>query len=745
MNTAPRPVGPRPVQLAPAMATPPDQLPSFSDYWRPVRRRWWVVVLCVVIAGALAGGLTFVQPKEYEARASILLGMEAPRFLGDLEEDYRVNASPRGRYQHQHYLKTQLQVIRSRPVMDRVVEKLGLARDDNFLGATLAELAEMTAVDRKERAIKVLTARTRVVPLEGSEMVSVVEWDYDADKAAELANAVVDRYIDYSLDLQAEASRGALTWLDDQHDGLRKEVEDAERALYAFRTEHQLLTTPLEDRLNTVTQGVEALGMELTKAEVRRIELSAEWTETNSLAETADVEASPRLYADLTIQRLKAQVIELERRHAEFGATRGEKMPTMVKLNAELTYSRERLQIEVTRVLEALHSEMRAARGAEDQLRRRLDDQTRRAVEVSKLEIEYSVLARELENSRRLYELVLERSKTIKLASLLETTNIRRHEGAIVPKLPTRPRVPLNVAFGLLLGLFAGIAAAIGLDKLNHTVRDERELEETLGLRVLGEIPAIEAKGQSLESIGGADRIVSRAPRGAISEAYRTLRTNLLFTRHATELKTMVVTSAGVAEGKTSVSTNLALVLAAAGKRVCVIDTDMRRPRVHKVFDLDNKNGLTMVLIGEATLDEAVVNLEERLDVLRCGPIPPNPSELLASPAFANIVAELRRRYDNLIFDSPPAGVVSDASILSQRTDGVLLVVRAEKTHRALLDKAVRSLRAVGAEMLGAVVNGKHRARAGYGYGYYSNYYSYGSDEDEEQLQTPSDNDLPTV
>ena len=165
------------------------------------------------------------------------------------------------------------------------------------------------------------------------------------------------------------------------------------------------------------------------------------------------------------------------------------------------------------------------------------------------------------------------------------------------------------------------------------------------------------------------------------------------------------------------------------------------------MFDLDNKNGLTMVLIGEATLDEAIVNLEERLDILRCGPIPPNPSELLASPAFANIVAELRRRYDNLIFDSPPAGVVSDASILSQRTDGVLLVVRAEKTHRALLDKAVRNLRAVGAEMLGAVVNGKHRARAGYGYGYgyYSSYYSYGSNEDEEQLQNPSGDDLPPV
>ncbi len=737
MNTAPRPVGPRPVQLAPAPTMVPDQLPSFADYWRPVRRRWWIVALCVVAAGALAGGLTVVQPKEFEARASILLGMEAPRFLGDLEEDYRVNRSPRGRYQHQHYLKTQLQVIRSRPVMERVVDKMGLARDDDFLGATLEELAEMTAIDRRDRAIKVLTARTRVVPLEGSEMVSVVEWDYDADKAAELANTVVDRYIDYSLDLQAEASRGALTWLDDQHDGLRKSVEDAEKALYDFRSEHQLLTTPLEDRLNTVTQRVEDLGAELTKAEVRRIGLAAEWKESSSLAEGGDIEASPRLFADLTIQRLKSHVIELEQRLAEFGATKGSKLPEMVKLNAEVDYARERLSLEVQRVLDALRTEMKSAMEAEARLRDRLDDQTRRAVEVSKLEIEYTTLARELENSRRLYELVLERSKTIKLASLLETTNIRRHEEAVVPKLPTRPRVPLNVAFGLLLGLFAGVGAAIGLDRLNHTVRDERELEETLGLRVLGEVPAIASKDQNPDpTVAGADRIVSRSPRGAVAEAYRTLRTNLLFTRHSAELKTMVVTSAGVAEGKTSVSTNLALVLAAAGKRVCVIDTDMRRPRVHKVFELDNKNGLTMVLIGEATLDEAIINLEERLDILRCGPIPPNPSELLASSAFANIVAELRRRYDALIFDSPPAGVVSDASILSQRTDGVLLVVRAEKTHRALLDKAVRNLRAVGAEMLGAVVNGKSRARAGYGYGYgyYSTYYTYGADPEEEGL-----------
>jgi capsular exopolysaccharide synthesis family protein len=738
MSSAPRQAG-RPVQLAPAPTAIPDQLPSFSDYWRPVRRRWWLVGLCLILGGALAGGLTLVQPQEFEARASILLGMEAPRFLGDLEEDYRVNTGPRGRYQHQHYLKTQLHVIRSRPVMERVVDTLHLALDDDFLGGTIEEQREMTALDRRARAIEVLTGRTRVVPLEGSEMVSVVLWDYKADRAAELANSVIDRYIAYSLDLQASASRGALAWLDEQHEGLRSSVESAEEGLYAFRSKHQLLTTPLADRLNTVSQRVADLGIELTKAEVRRIGLAAEWSETKLLAETGDIQASPRLFSDATVQRLKAQLIELEQRQAEFGAALGAKNPKVLMLNAELAYARQRLQVEVQRVLEALRTQMRSAQAAERGLRERLNDQTRRAVKVSKLEIEYTSLARELENSRRLYDLVLERSKTIKLASLLETTNIRRHESAIAPKFPARPRVPLNVAFGILLGLFAGVGAAVGLDRLNHTVRDERELEELLGLRVLGEVPAVAAKDKS-EDLGdyGADRIVSRAPRSAVAEAFRTLRTNLLFTRTSADLKSMVVTSAGVGEGKTSVSTNLALVLAAAGKRVLVIDTDMRRPRVHKVFELDNKNGLTNVLIAESSLDDAIVNIEERLDVLRCGPIPPNPSELLASPAFANLVAELRRRYDSLIFDSPPAGVVADASILSQLTDGVLLVVRAERTHRGRLAKAVRDLRAVGAEMLGTVVNNKDRAHHGYGYGYgyysgyYSSYYSYGSSEEDE-------------
>lgn len=741
MSTARLPArGPdTPVQLVPPARLGDDALPTIGDFIEPIRRRWWVVLLAVIVTAAAGSVWTNFQPKEYESSATLIIGMEAPRFLGNEEEDVRVQSGPRGRFEYIQYLETQLHVLHSRPVLERVVDRLGLSDDPDFLVLD-EDAAPLSPVEKREHAIEILLNRTRVVPVEGSQMVGVVVWDHSAEQSALLANSVITEYIDYSKSKQQESMSGALDWLRAQSAQLSADVDSRERALFDFRSAHTLLSGGSEEnRRNTATQRVEDLGAQLTQAEVRRIRLASQWEELQELLASGQIEASKLVASDDTTQGLKSRLIALELEDAELSSSLGPNHHKVKSLRAELSYTRTRLLEEIAQLVEGLTSEVAEAKTAEEQLRDRLASQTRSAVEVTKLETEYRALQRSMENSRRLYEIVLERTKTMELASMLDTTNIVRHEPALAPDFPVRPRVRLNLALSMVLGLMLGLLGALSLEQLNQTVRDENDIEARTGIKVVGEIPTVaESKGggkprEGDDRKGSADRFVSRFPRSQIAEAFRGLRTNLLFMRPNANFKTLLVTSAGVGEGKTSVSTNLAIALAAAGKKVCVVDTDLRRPRVHKVFDLENDEGLTLVMIGEITLDEAVVDIEENLSVLRCGPVPPNPSEQLASAAFTAIVTELKHRFDMVLFDSPPAALLSDASMLCQCTDGVLIVVRAEVTHRNLLKRAVKNLQSVNAVILGAVVNDKRkRSERGYGYGKYGYGYGYGSYMDED-------------
>ena len=743
----PRLVAAPPVDLAGVGA-----LPSLGEYWQPVRDRWWFVVAAVLLTATAVGSLTWLQAPEFEATASIIIGREPPRFLGDQEDNYRLEDGPRGRFEYQQYMETQYHVLRSRPVLERVVRTLEpvgeqgararLWDDPVFLGLPPEEVAATSEDERIERAVRVLERRTRVTPVEGSQVVKVVVWDHDRLLAAQLANAVVDEYRAYTHEQGSRHSTGAIDWLAIQETGLEVEVDQAELALYDFRTRHQLLTTPLADRLDTVTQRVEQLGQELTEAEVHRIELESEWSAVQDLTDTGQLEAAARIGGDPLIRGLKADLVELESRLAEMSALRGEAHKEVRSLQAKVDYTRERLLTEAQRLVGGLRADLEEARTREALLQGRLEDQTARAVQVSRFEVEYGALKREVDNSRDLFEMLVERHKTIELASKLDTSNIAVHETARAPKQQARPRLALNLAFGVLLGLFLGLGGAMGLDRLDHSVKDEQELEDRLGLTVVGEIPAVDSdrlkpqQGEPplLVSQSPTDLFVRRRTNSQFAEAFRGLRTNLLFSAPAGKLRSFVVTSPGMREGKTSVATNLALTLADTGKRVMVVDTDLRRPRVHKVFGLCNDRGLTEVLAGAATLADVVVEVEENLDVLRCGPITPKPSEMLASHAFAGLVNELEKRYDVVIFDSPPAAVVSDASILSQWTDGVLLVVRMEKTPMSWVTRAVRQLEAVEARMIGVVVNAGRQRRRSYGYGYghgYGRHGYYGQEEDE--------------
>ncbi len=353
-------------------------------------------------------------------------------------------------------------------------------------------------------------------------------------------------------------------------------------------------------------------------------------------------------------------------------------------------------------------------------------------------EIEYSRLSRQQESNSKLYDLLLQRTAETDLTRLLRTTHVRVVDRALVPKAAISPVVSLNVIGGVLGGLLLGFGLAFVLHQMDRRIQDVPDVER-LGLTILGVFPRVAGssanpssgysarrKRERVAEVENLDQIVHSHPMSMAAESCRTVRTNLMFMAAESPNKTMVVTSANPKDGKTTVATNIAIAMAQSGQHVLLVDTDLRRPRIHKAFGLDNRIGLTSVLLGQRTLAQVACDVGiDKLAVVTCGPLPPNPAELLHTKQFARFLEEAAAQYDRVIFDSPPLHAVTDAAILAPQCGGALLVVRAQATTRDAVVAAIRSLRDVRANLLGGVLNDVEPSRGGKGYrggGYYHYY-----------------------
>jgi capsular exopolysaccharide synthesis family protein len=283
----------------------------------------------------------------------------------------------------------------------------------------------------------------------------------------------------------------------------------------------------------------------------------------------------------------------------------------------------------------------------------------------------------------------------------------------------------------IFLGLFAGIGLAFFFEYLDDTIKTPDDLEQRVGVPVLGFVPAITGRNGQMDSFAYKRRVSVIEPKSSITEAYRNIRTSLFFSAPPEESKVLVLTSSAPRDGKTTTSTNLALVIAQSGKRILLVDADFRRPMIHKIFGLDTTRGLSSILVGQSNLEEAVQKVKhdgrllENLDVLVAGPKPPNPAELLDSEAMRTFLAEARKKYDRVIIDTPPVLFVADATIVSAMCDGVILVVKAAKNSRSVAIKAREHILAVKGRILGGILNDVRIARFGYYYSYYYYYYPY--------------------
>ena len=417
------------------------------------------------------------------------------------------------------------------------------------------------------------------------------------------------------------------------------------------------------------------------------------------------------------VQQLKGQLADLQRQQAQMGERLGEKHPDMIKLNSAIQNTQARLDGEIAKVVQAVQNEFLSAQAQERSLAAALEGQKADALALNRKGIEYGVLRREAESNRQIYEALMQRSKETGISGELKTSNVRVVDHAEVPQQPVRPAKALNLLLGLLGGLLAGVGLAFFVDYLDDRIKNPEEIRRYLGLNFLGLVPGLTVKYEK----NGRPSTPSSELLLGMGEAFRGIRTNVTFATAENGMRSLIVTSTQPGEGKSVVANNLAVSLAQTGQRVLLVDTDLRKPRQHDLFNLPQEPGLSNLLAGQSKPTDAVRQSGvPNLWVLPSGTIPPNPAELLGSPRCKGLLAVLGQHFDWLVLDSPPVMAVTDASVIAHWTTGVVFVVGCDQVTRRAVLTAVEQLLAARATILGAVLNRVDVDRNPY---YYSHHY----------------------
>jgi len=710
MNTT-NPANPPGRPPSPAAAAPGD----LQTYVRILVARKWVIA--GILGAFLVGTLVFTlrQPRIYDATCSIIIDISAPKFLDDKQVQQIADPGAGGYWASREYFETELRVIESRAVALRVVDTL----------APVPQQGEDPAAARERAAREALDA-VRLEPVRESRVVKLIAEDQDPQRAAMLANTFADAYIAETLANRSITAENASHWLTMQLADLSGKLQQTGDRLFAFKKEHDILSTSWEDRQNMVSQRLVSINEALTKARIKTAEIEAKNEQLRDLGEAlsggTETEIVEQAAAIEGLEELVRRYYDIKSGCADEATRYLPDHPKLVACNERVKAIVEGLRDGARSVYTSSQRDLLEARRTETNLVRLLDETKHDSFHFNQYEREYSELKRSYDSNARLYEILLNRSKDAGLAGMLQMSNARILDRAQPRSTPVKPNLKRNFGIAFFLGLLAGIAVAFSLEFLDTSISTQDQIEEQLGLSMLGIIPEIDTKGTSKPEL-----VVHAQPKSAVAECLRVIRTNVLFMSPERPLRTILITSSGPGEGKTMTSVTLAQAMAESGSRVLLVDSDMRRPRLHSVLGCDNSKGLSSVILDESSLEEACHPTEiANLSVLPCGPLPPNPAELLHTESFGRVLKRIAGSYDRMVFDSPPVGVVSDALVLSTLVDGTVLVLKAGVTSRDLARRVVRSLAGVNARLFGAILNEIDVTRGRYGYTYFQYGYTYG-------------------
>jgi succinoglycan biosynthesis transport protein ExoP len=696
---------------------------SMHDYLRILVKRRGTILAVFLVVLALAALKTFTATPIYQATIQILIERQPPRVLD-------TQTQPSYDYYGEEFYQTQYKLLESRALAKKVADKLNLKNRPPYsqMFAQLpANVDQSTRQRLEESLVDAVLGGLQVHPLPSSSLVNVSFSSPDPKFAAEMANTLGQAFIEQSLDLRFAASQEAAQWLKKKLTEARKKMEESEARLNQYKREHNIVT--FEDKETITAQKLEQLNKELVSAQTRRMEGEARYREVEAGRPIADLMNNP------LIQTLKAAEAKLITDQSELSKKFGEEHPRMIQIKHELAATRDKINAEMAMVKQTIKNEYSMAKAQEENLKKALQEQKNVTQDQSDVGIQYRFLLRDVETNRALYENMLKSLKTTTATENVPATNIRIVYPALIPEAPVYPRKSRTLLLATGLGLFLGVALALVLESVDTTIKTPEDVEGFLGIPSLAMIPHIETSANPGES---PELVVFHGNQPLSSEAYRVLRTSILFSSPGQAPRSLLITSALPMEGKTLTTANLATAIAKAEGDLLLIDADLRRPTLHQLLNVPREPGLSNFLVGETDELPMVATMVPHLFLMPAGAIPPNPSELLGSERMQELLNRSRERFVRTVLDSPPLVSVTDAAILSTLAEGVLLVIKAEHVPRKAARDATNHLMELHSHLLGAVLNDVPLQRESYYYRHYKYSSSYYTDLEKPESRDRS-------
>lgn len=733
----------------------PEDVPHLLDYWEIVLKRRWLVLTCLLVVFTTVAVGTLKEKPIYEGKVLLEIDPEPPNVV-----NFKEVVSLGGNADMESYEDTQYKIIQSRTLAERVVNDLQLYKVPEFIrnrylfglidGSVPALPPNLdqgppdpgTPIFRN--AVSYFMGAVSVDPVRRSNLLELTFESDNPQQAARVANKLADDYILYNLDLKFNDTIKASEWLKTKLDELKANMEKADDRLAAYARANGIIF--ITDKQTLVNEQLAQLQAALTAAQADRLSKQALYDQVQA----GRIETLPGVIDNPLTQSLEQRKTELERNYEDMSVNFKPDYPKMIQVKKQMDAIDKQIEQQKKTAARTIIDSYDTALGREKYLTKAVDDQKNLVNELAEKTIQYNIIKRESDSNHELYNGLLDRMKEANVSAGLKESNIHVVDPAVVPTGPVKPRVMLNLSLGLVLGLALGVGLAFFQEYLDKTLKTADDVEQLLRLPALGVLPRFGLPGSkdkevdldaglaeeppaagSLATASGSNghRLTAPGIQGGPQavEAFRSLRTSVLLSASPVP-KLILVTSALPSEGKTTTAVNLGATLASLGNRVVVVDCDMRRPACHRSTGVENDPGFVQCLTGHVDLASAVLPVPgvENLSVIPCGPIPPNPAEVLSSPVAADLLRQLRTQFEYVLVDSPPLMSVADGRILATLVDAVVLVARAHSTPYDIVRRARTLLYGSGARILGVALNDVDVERGGFGYQQYQYGYGYG-------------------
>ena len=717
-----------------------DEVIDLLQYWKIINKFKWRILGFAFVVTFLCALVVFSLTPKYSTTATLLIEAEQAKAVS-IEEVYGLDST------RSEYFLTQFEILKSKSLAEKVIAKLDLMNNPEFIGSgdsfslkawikSIIPFIPKKAMSEEDSlqvkrlmVLREFSERLSVTPVRKTQLVKISFESEDPKLAAAVVNTLGDTYIESHLEAKMGITRKAADWLNVRLDDLKMKLDESEQKLEKFTLENDL----------SVVRGVTGLSASrLESLEKQLLEEEQKYGEAYSLflivkesgsKDLSLLESLEEITNNRTIQDFKKEEILAQSKVSELSKVYGPKHPRMISAVAELSSISQKLQDEVSNLANNAENMLAASKKRLEQIKQslvaaRAEHQANRL-----LDNDYRRLKREVDTNRSLYDTFMERTKETSIAADFDSAHARFTDRAIVPVEPSKPKKGLLIVMAFVVSLGIGVVMAFIIDALNDSFRNAADIENYLGMRLLGLLPLLALKKDQDVPV----HAFYESEHKSFSEAIRTLRTGFTLTNIDKPAQVIEITSSVPNEGKTTCSINMAFSLAQM-ENVLLIDADMRRPSIGRQFNLPNyQPGLANIIAGTDKLEDCIHKDEKSgVDVITAGIIPPNPLELLSSKRFDDLITELKGKYDRIVIDMAPTQAVSDALVVAKQADVVLYVVRSDSTRHKVAKNGIGRLLEVNANIGGVILNQVDINKKDSQYGYYG-YYDYYGYSDEKQ------------